>query len=142
MKGWQKLRSNDYENVLRVLTEVGPIGSSVAARGWKFYKKGIFDSCLRDSILSHAVLLQGHGVDDATGDGYWQIQNSWGRSFGENGNIRLLRNNEEDWCGVDNKPQLGSGCKGGPPSVRVCGRCGILFDNAIPLFDGDGSAAR
>ena len=53
--------------------------------------------------------------------------------FGENGKIRLLRQDaEEDYCGTDNQPELGTACEGGPASVRVCGQCGILYDNVVP----------
>jgi cathepsin L len=40
------------------------------------------------------------------------------------------------WCvNSTNKTtqQDGTGCKGGPPTQRVCGTCGILFDNSYPI---------
>jgi len=80
------------------------------------------------------VTLIGYG-QDADGTKFWRIQNSWGPYFGENGRIRLLRqDDEESYCGLDRQPQQGSGCQGGPTEVQVCGMCGILYDTVVPIF--------
>jgi hypothetical protein len=39
------------------------------------------------------------------------------------GFMRLKRSKE---CGVDKRPQDGTGCDGGPSEVTVCGSCAIL----------------
>lgn len=36
-------------------------------------------------------------------------------------------------CGVDLTPLDGNGCKGGPPTVKVCGQNGMLYDAVYPL---------
>lgn len=140
MTGWKRMPENEYVPLLRAVYEHGPVGTSVAADDWFQYKSGIFDGCSKDAILNHAVTLEGYGVDASSKDKYWIIQNSWGGSWGEHGRIRLLRSKDEaQWCGVDNKPEQGSACPGGPSEIRVCGMCGILYDNAVPLFEGDGN---
>lgn len=66
-----------------------PIGVSVDANKWSNYKGGIFDNCSKS--LDHDVLLVG------VSSTYWKIKNSWGKSWGENGFIRLATGNT---CGI------------------------------------------
>lgn len=139
MVGFQKLPENDLEPVMMALYDKGPVSISIAAgMGWNAYASGIYDDCEKDAVIDHAVMLVGFGEDAALGAKYWQIQNSWGSSWGESGFIRLLRRShkaEVEYCGVDNEPEVGSGCKGGPSEVTVCGTCGILYDTVIPTFE-------
>ena len=58
---------------------------AVSAFNWGFYEKGVFDNDGSDAIVNHAVLLVGYGVDEATGEKYYKIRNSWGPKFGEDG---------------------------------------------------------
>lgn len=66
--------------------------------------------------------------------------NSWGKKWGEQGYMRILREAddhvEENKCGIDTKPQDGTGCTGGPKQVITCGNCGILHDSVRPYFSG------
>eukprot|EP00425_Heterocapsa_triquetra_P003543 CAMPEP_0195061604 /NCGR_PEP_ID=MMETSP0448-20130528/8454_1 /TAXON_ID=66468 /ORGANISM="Heterocapsa triquestra, Strain CCMP 448" /LENGTH=411 /DNA_ID=CAMNT_0040092181 /DNA_START=120 /DNA_END=1355 /DNA_ORIENTATION=+ len=133
MVAYERLPENKYEPLMRALVEHGPVGISVAAADWFAYQSGVFDGCQKDAVIDHAVTLVGYGVDG--NNKYWDIQNSWGPSWGENGRIRLLRrDSEEEWCGVDNQPEVGTACEGGPKQVTVCGSCGILYDSTVPHF--------
>jgi len=135
MHGWERLPENAYEPLLRAVVEHGPVAVSLAAGGWFGYDKGIYDGCLKDAVIDHAVTLTGFGEDEEVGQLFWLIQNSWGPSWGEKGYIRLLRTDgENEFCGIDKQPDVGTGCDGGPKEVRVCGMCGILYDNALPHF--------
>jgi len=135
MQGWERLPENAYEPLLRAVVEQGPVAVSLAASGWFSYAGGIYDSCLKDAVIDHAVTLTGFGEDEKAGQLFWLIKNSWGSSWGEKGYIRLLRTDGEDeFCGVDHQPEVGTGCDGGPKEVRVCGMCGILYDSALPHF--------
>ena len=66
-----------------------PIGVSVDANKWSSYKSGIFNNCGKS--LDHDVTLVG-----AT-DAFYKIKNSWGKSWGEEGFIRLAPGNT---CGI------------------------------------------
>jgi len=135
MHGWERLAENDYESLLRAVVERGPVGVSVAARGWFSYSGGIFNGCDKDAVIDHAVTLTGFGEDEEAGQLFWLIQNSWGGSWGENGYIRLLRtDSENEFCGIDHQPEVGTACEGGPKEVRVCGMCGVLYDSSLPHF--------
>jgi len=132
--GWQKLPENKLAPLMRALVEVGPVAVAVATPAtWNFYTGGVMDSCEPHNVINHAVVLTGFGAEGP--QNYWQIQNSWGMDWGEQGFIRLLRRDaEEQHCGWDTRPKEGTACEGGPARVRVCGTCGILYDAVIPKF--------
>jgi len=134
LHGWERLAENKYEPLMRAVAETGPVAVSVAAGEWSMYSSGVFDGCGKDAVIDHAVTLLGYGVDKDSKEKYWTIKNSWGLNWGENGNIRLLREEGDVHCGTDNQPAVGTGCDGGPSSVKVCGMCGILYDNVVAHF--------
>lgn len=135
--GFNRLPENRLYPLMEAVTK-GPVVVSVDANLWSMYRSGIFNSCKRDAIVNHAVLMIGYGVDpDLDNRKYWLIRNSWGRGYGEAGHIRVLRHDsdtgEEGYCGVDTKPQEGVGCDNGPRSIPICGMCGILSDSSYPF---------
>jgi len=125
--------SNNYTAVVDALN-IGPLAITVAAGPWMFYDSGVFTGCSKSGSateLDHVVQLVGYGDDNGTP--YWTIRNSWGTSWGEKGYIRIARHDDEAWCGTDDKPKDGTGCKDSPPTVEVCGSCGILYDAVYPI---------
>jgi cathepsin L len=132
MTGWETLPKNEYEPLARALVERGPVAVSVAADSWFSYESGVFNGCPKDAIIDHAVTAVGFGKDNSVK--YWEIQNSWGDDWGEKGHIRIQRHDEDTYCGINNKPELGVACKGDTAPVPVCGMCGILFDSVVPHF--------
>lgn len=96
----------------------------------------VFDTCNRDSVVNHAVVLIGYGHSTEHNKDYWYIRNSWGEAWGENGFIRLQRHSSDQgdagYCGVDHNPKEGTGCDNGPPTIPVCGMCGVLSDSVYP----------
>lgn len=144
LSGWNSLPSNQAQPLMQALVQEGPAVVAVDANDWFDYSNGIFDGCQKDGTLVHAVLAKGYGQDN--GNKYWQIQNSWGAGWGENGDIRITRHDDEDsWCGTDKKPEEGLGCDGGPKEITICGTCGLLYDPIIPrgarVEGGDSDAA-
>lgn len=127
LDSWTRLPENEYEPLLSHLVQHGPLAVSVAASGWNAYGDGIFNACSIDAVIDHAVVLFGYGVDVDRGMKFWDIKNSWGKYWGRDGNIRLLREDTVK-CGIDKQPEVGTGCDGGPSEVKVCGMCGILYD--------------
>lgn len=138
LESWHTLPENKAKPLMTSLLD-GPVAVSVGADQWSSYSSGVFDGCSKDTVINHAVVLFGYGQDD--GGKYWKIRNSWGSNWGENGYIRLLRHNtmEEDnnFCGTDNKPEEGIACKPYPEAQTVCGMCGILFDSVAVKFYKD-----
>jgi cathepsin L len=125
------LPENKGEPLLQALYQEGPVVVSVDASKWNFYSTGVFSGCDKDAIINHAVVAEGFGED--SGHKYYLIKNSWGSDWGERGYIRLQRFDSDDaYCGIDNKPEEGTGCEGGPKFVTVCGMCGVLYDSTYP----------
>lgn len=138
MRSYQKLPENELEPLMHALVNQGPIAVSIAAsNGWNMYSSGVMEGCPKEDVINHAVVLAGYGED--AGKIYWLIQNSWGSFWGEGGFIRMQRQKtdkeEAGYCGWDRSPEVGSGCKGGPSKVWMCGTCGILYDTVVPNFD-------
>jgi len=147
--GWDSKPTNQAAGLMQALLEQGSAVVAVDANDWFDYQGGVFDGCSKDAELGHAVLAKGYGTEKTTGKKFWLIQNSWSTGWGENGDIRLLRHDhDDDWCGTDKHPEKGLGCDDGPPTVEVCGMCGVLYDPLVPtgvriVDDAEvGSAAR
>jgi C1A family cysteine protease len=142
--GWEKLPENKIAPLMEALQR-GPVAISLAATSeWNHYHSGVFDSCDKDAVVSHAVVLFGYGTDPATGANYWSVRNSWGKDWGEDGYIRMLKQDtpakDEAYCGWDNDPGLGTACKPYPEKVYVCGMCGMLYDSVEAHFSPDAPA--
>jgi cathepsin L len=133
LSGFFPLPPNDQEALMKALAWSGPVAVSVDASKWSRYESGIFDDCNQQSpVIDHGVQAVGYGEEK--GQDFWIIRNSWSPSYGESGYIRIARQSTVT-CGVDTKPLDGTGCVGGPPNVTVCGTCGVLFDNVLPIVD-------
>jgi len=129
--GHVRLPTNDYDALMNAIANVGPIAISVAA-DFMLYDHGVYNGKC-GWVIDHAVVAVGYGTDAKGGD-FWLVRNSWGQDWGEEGYIRIAReaNAASVKCGVDKSPSSGSGCKGGPSEVKVCGLCGILSDSSYP----------
>lgn len=86
-----------------------PVTIAIEADTYYFqsYTGGILDSTKCGTSLDHAVEIVGYGEEN--GKKYWNIRNSWGSSWGENGYVRILRSestNDVGICGVAAEPSF------------------------------------
>lgn len=92
------------ETLLRdIVSTMGPVGVSIHAfGGFDNYKSGIFNNltCV-NYTTNHAVLLVGYGSEMSNGTmmDYWLVKNSWGKSWGISGYIKMRRNGNNQ-CGI------------------------------------------
>eukprot|EP01087_Luapelamoeba_hula_P024802 TRINITY_DN956_c0_g1_i1.p2 TRINITY_DN956_c0_g1~~TRINITY_DN956_c0_g1_i1.p2 ORF type:complete len:385 (+),score=54.65 TRINITY_DN956_c0_g1_i1:45-1199(+) len=134
LRSYTNLPANTYEPVMEALAHEGPLIINVDASSWHNYEGGVYDGCNKTNPdIDHVVQLVGYGSDKEHGD-YWLVRNSWTPAWGESGYVRIKRE-EKFSCGTDLNPQDGTGCTGGPATVKVCGECGVLFDVLYPLVD-------
>jgi hypothetical protein len=63
------------------------------------------------------------------------VRNSWSPAWGEQGYIKLLRQDSQaaEVCGSDVTPQDGVECEGSTAPVEVCGTCGAIYDSSYPI---------
>merc|ERR1712151_1071101 len=93
-------------DIMLELKNNGPIVASFEpAYDFMFYNGGIYHSSkLEDWVfdeetrpewekVDHSVLLYGWGEEN--GEKYWELQNTWGDNWGENGHFRMRRGVDE-----------------------------------------------
>jgi len=66
------------------LASTAPLSIIVDASAWQYYTGGIMSASTCGTSLDHAVIAAGYSMGN-----YWNVRNSWGASWGENGYIRL-----------------------------------------------------
>ena len=84
------------------VAKIGPVSVAIDANtmSFRFYHSGVYVSrrCRNGPWdLDHGVAAVGYGTEN--GQDYWLIKNSWGKKWGEEGYIRMARNNN-NMCGV------------------------------------------
>jgi len=84
-------------NMASYVQSTGPLSVCVDATTWNSYNGGIMKTC--GTRVNHCV--QAVGVDASAG-GYWKVRNSWGKTWGEAGYIRLAYG--QDTCAITNDP--------------------------------------
>lgn len=89
--------SCNEDNILEELKKNGPLVVSMKLHPAFFsYSRGIFSYGSKKLLqnkewqeVTHSVLLIGYGIDN--GVEYWQIMNSWGDFWGENGFAKIKK---------------------------------------------------
>lgn len=92
----------EHVQIKQELVSGGPMVMSFEPKeDFMYYKGGVYKSGPNQihqewEQVDHAVLLVGYGSDN--GSKYWQLQNSWGTDWGENGFFRMARGIDESGC--------------------------------------------
>lgn len=82
---------------------VGPIVTTMNFdRTLSAYDGGIYGGGCPQSGQNHAIVIVGYGTEG--GVDYWNIRNSWGPRWGENGYVRVRANVNE--CGLRTSPVI------------------------------------
>lgn len=132
ISGYKKVAKNDYDALLFTVATIGPVDVTVDATDFEDYESGVFNGCSGEEFvnLNHGVNIVGYGDDPIEGP-YWLVRNSWGTTFGENGYIRIKRENDKV-CKMDITPEDGNACAGDNEPIKCCGECGILYEGVYP----------
>jgi C1A family cysteine protease len=102
--------NNEY--ALKRAVNKGPVSVAIEADkdAFQLYTGGIITSELCGTALDHGVLVVGYGTDDGTD--YWTIKNSWGDTWGEDGYVRIARDDSNvidgGICGIASLPSFPS----------------------------------
>lgn len=115
VKRWFKVQSQSPQALKKALT-MGPVSLTINANNlpFMFYFRGIIKSPRCSPKLNHAVLAVGYGVEKPKSEGeqpieYIIIKNSWGKSWGEGGYVRISMSKEkymDGYCGIFRLPYL------------------------------------
>ena len=64
----------------------------------QFYQGGVYrNSACTEANIDHGVLVVGYGAEG--GDDYWLVKNSWGPGWGDQGYIKIARN-DNNMCAI------------------------------------------
>ncbi|KAG5285285.1 hypothetical protein AALO_G00001610 [Alosa alosa] len=97
-RGYTDVTPQGDESALQSYVAQGPVSVAVDASDFQYYDSGVFyDSYCSSSNVNHAVLVVGYGTEG--GQDYWLVKNSWGTSWGEQGYIKMSRN-QGNQCGI------------------------------------------
>jgi KDEL-tailed cysteine endopeptidase len=93
------VKPNDQVSLLGAVA-LGPVSVAIEAdtRYFQSYTSGILDASTCGTTLDHGVLVVGYGIDN--GKKYWNVKNSWGVTWGEQGYVRILRSDSTNNAGI------------------------------------------
>ena len=162
VQSWGILTPNYEDNMELVLRYIGPVAVGIYGAHPSFlaYQQGIFDVEDCPQYPNHALLIVGFGEEEiyhsepqigSNGNRdngsntqvvrFWLARNSWGESWGENGYVRIRRNDgqrgSKSTCGISQNPSVALGgyfLEPGDPASQLAGfRVTATSSNEGPL---------
>jgi len=104
LSSWKNIRKGNETELALALAQVGPISVAIDAghKSFQHYKEGIYHiKTCSSTNLDHGVLVVGYGqqVTDGVTEKYWLVKNSWGKSWGMEGYIKMSKD-FDNMCGI------------------------------------------
>jgi len=100
ISGIKTIPSGNEKALQKTVAKDGPVSVGIDASHFSFqlYNSGVYNemSC-SSSQLDHGVAVVGYGTED--GKDYYLVKNSWGKTWGESGYIKMSRNHNNQ-CGI------------------------------------------
>ena len=92
------------EKILLKYVSIQPVSVAIEADmpDFQMYKRGILNYSKCGNSLDHGVTVVGYGSDN--GLDYWVVKNSWNKSWGDGGYVRMLRG--VNMCGISQQPSV------------------------------------
>ncbi|MBA0880388.1 hypothetical protein Goshw_011080 [Gossypium schwendimanii] len=103
--GYEDVPRDNEEALLKAASrQPVAVALDCSGYGFQFYSGGVYGGPCR-TRLNHAVTVVGYGTSE-DGIKYWLVKNSWGKSWGESGYMRIKRDvhSKKGLCGIAKKP--------------------------------------
>lgn len=104
LTSWTNIKKGSEVELALAVAQVGPISVAIDAghKSFQHYKEGVYriKTC-SSTNLDHGVLLVGYGLEevDRETQNYWIVKNSWGKSWGMQGYMKMAKD-FENMCGI------------------------------------------